>query len=492
MGEHFLQLRRTRLQRGKGFLPARLGQLGIVIDPAQLRQHEIDRHRPGKADQSDPPRPAAREPARYRRQHRRPHEAHPQRPQRRRDQRGQRRVGGAEQVEPRRRRQGADQQQPHVGKAMLQRAREVPHHEHDRRDIDQHQNARHPHRLAERDVHPRPRRQFGRGGEEHDREKDPERRALERFGQHLAKADALHRALGLRKVDPQRPQPQHDPRQDRQRHRQPPVQVQLAEQHHAGQPADHDPERPPGVQAVELAGLVIGIDRGGHRVDRRLGRAPAEAPDHHREVEQQIDRPACQRRHEHQRRPRDKAGRRKQHHPPRADPVEQRADHQQAERKAQERAAQHGPDHLARMLRVDRIEQRRLQRPRRARAQRIGQRGGKQRQHADPVNGAAIVSGPRHCILPHRAHRAPLGGGGVSSWKPSGHTGIAVLIGQISPYRSGGTERQAITLAGRRSSPQWSSARPRCWRCNPVRPPASPVRTGRLRGSGASAWSTTS
>ena len=273
---------------------------------------------------------------------------------------------------------------------MIERARKVPHHEHDRADINQHQNARKSDSFGQRHIHPRARCQFGRSGEEHDREEHPKRWPLERFGHHLAEGHARCGAGGLRKPVPHGPQAEDDAGDDRQGDQHLPFNVQLAEKQHRQQPANNDPARPPRVQRVQLAGLVIGVQRGSQRVDRGFGSAPAEPPDDHREVEHGIDRSACASGCQHQRRADDEAGGGEQNHLLRADPVEQRADHQQAEREPEEAVAQHRADHLARMGRVDRIEQRCFHRPRCACADGIGQRGGEQREHANPVDCLAV------------------------------------------------------------------------------------------------------
>ncbi len=54
ISEHAVHLR-ARLQRGEGSISARLGQFRPVVDRADLRQDEVDRHSPGEANDADRP-----------------------------------------------------------------------------------------------------------------------------------------------------------------------------------------------------------------------------------------------------------------------------------------------------------------------------------------------------------------------------------------------------------------------------------------------------
>ena len=66
IGQHLLELRRARLERGKCCFAACCRQLGLVIHLTQFGQDEIDRQRACKADQSIPHGPLRgkrREPA---------------------------------------------------------------------------------------------------------------------------------------------------------------------------------------------------------------------------------------------------------------------------------------------------------------------------------------------------------------------------------------------------------------------------------------------
>ena len=268
----------------------------------------------------------------------------------------------------------------------------MAHREHDRRDIDQQQDALHPDGLGQRDLDPGTGRQFRRSGEEHDRRKNPEARMPERFGHHLAKGDACGSAFGLREFVPHHPQAEHDARDRDQRDQRPPAEAG-AEQQDAQQAADDDPERPPGVEDVEFSGLVLGVDRRGQRVDRAFGRAPAKAGHDHPGGQHAIDRvePARRRCRQDQHRADYEAGGGEQKYPLGPDLVEQRADHQQAQRKTEEGVAQGGTDEFARTGRRRGIEQLALHRFGRAAADRVGERGAEQRQHADPEDRPMIV-----------------------------------------------------------------------------------------------------
>ena len=84
------------------------------------------------------------------------------------------------------------------------------------------------------------------------------------------------------------------------------------------------------MEFIQLAGFVVGIDGGDDRVDRRFGCAPAETPDHHRQIEQQINRRSGPCRKQYKPRADDETGGRKQYHFLGAQPVEQRANDEEA------------------------------------------------------------------------------------------------------------------------------------------------------------------
>ena len=111
--------------------------------------------------------------------------------------------GGRQRDQAERSHQARDPQQADRRQLVHERPGEVPHHEHQRADVDEQQDARHVDRAAEREVDPLARRELGRGGQEHRAEQDEEQR-VQQLAEHLSHRHAGRRALGGRKPHAER------------------------------------------------------------------------------------------------------------------------------------------------------------------------------------------------------------------------------------------------------------------------------------------------
>jgi hypothetical protein len=140
------------------------------------------------------------------------------------------------------------------------------------------------------------------------------------------------------------------------------------------------------VKDVEAMGLVVRIKLRGQRIDRRFGKAPADAAEQHAREHQRVDGHAARdrARADDQASADDEARAAAEQHPAHADLVEEGASDEQRDRKAEKRRAERRANQLTCVERGDGIDPFGLQAAGDRGADRCTRGGREQGQHRQP------------------------------------------------------------------------------------------------------------